>query len=167
MYRLTLYNHILNIPVNEKITPDKEYNTIKQFLKESTYNKPCITITTDHRTEYTSIIDKLGVKHQLCLFHFYKMMGDKINKPLRSKRLSRSEKTKLKKYYKQIREIFHVNDYKSAYKRLKELLNDLYNVPDVLKRLIKQILVPNFKRLTVFLHDPKISPTNNPAENYY
>jgi transposase-like protein len=38
MYRLTLYDHILNIPVNEKITSDKGYTTIKQFIQESTEN---------------------------------------------------------------------------------------------------------------------------------
>lgn len=167
MYRLTLYDHILNIPVNEKITSNKEYNTIKQFLKESTHKKPCIAITTDHRAEYITILDKLGVKHQLCLFHFYKVIGDKLNKQLRSKKVSKSEQTQIMSYYKVIREIFHVNNYKSSYKRLQELLKDLYNVPDVLKRIIKHVLVPNFKRLTIFLHDPKISPTNNPIENYY
>src|SRR5665811_238060 len=36
MYRLTLFDHILNIPVNEKITSDKGYTTIKQFIQEST-----------------------------------------------------------------------------------------------------------------------------------
>jgi hypothetical protein len=95
------------------------------------------------------------------------MIGDKLNKPFQSKKVSKSEKTKLKKYYKQIREIFNVNDYKTAYNNLKELLYNLYDMLDVLKRLIKQVLVPNFKRLTTFLHNPKISPTNNPVENYY
>jgi hypothetical protein len=72
MYRLTLFDHILNIPVNEKITLDKEYTTIKQFIQESTENKPLIAITTDHVPEYKNIMDELGVKHQLCIFHFYK-----------------------------------------------------------------------------------------------
>ena len=95
------------------------------------------------------------------------MIGDKLNKQLRSKKVLKSEKTELKKYYKVIREIFHVKDYKTAHNNLKKLLKDLYNVPDVLKRIIKHVLVPNFKRLTNFLHDPKISSTNNPNENYY
>jgi hypothetical protein len=76
MYRLTLYDHILNIPVTEKITPDKEYTTIKHFIQESTDNKPLIAITTDHVPKYKTIMDELGVKHQLCIFHFYKMISD-------------------------------------------------------------------------------------------
>lgn len=38
MYRLTLFDVILNIPVNKKIKPDKKYKTIKQFITESTKN---------------------------------------------------------------------------------------------------------------------------------
>ncbi|MEG3225511.1 MAG: hypothetical protein BME94_08425 [Methanobacteriales archaeon Met13] len=49
MYRLTLYDHILNIPVSEKISPDKGYTTIKQFM------------------------DELDVKHQLCISHNYSL----------------------------------------------------------------------------------------------
>ena len=78
MYRLTLFDHILNIPVNEKITPDKEYTTIIQFIRESRKNTPLKAITTDHVPEYKNIMDELKVKHQLCIFHFYKMIGDKL-----------------------------------------------------------------------------------------
>jgi hypothetical protein len=98
MYRLTLYDHILNIPLSEKITPDKEYTTINQFIQESTKNKPLIAITTDHMREYKAIIDELEVKHQLCIFHFYKMINDRLYKLLRSKKTSEDEKTRLKKY---------------------------------------------------------------------
>jgi transposase-like protein len=69
MYRLTLFNHILNIPVNKKITPDKGYTTILQFIQESTKNKPLKAITTDHIPEYKNIMNELKVKHQLCIFH--------------------------------------------------------------------------------------------------
>jgi transposase-like protein len=96
MYRLTLYDHILNIPVNEKITSDKGYTTIKQFIQESTENKPLKAITTDHVPEYKNIMDELKVKHQLCIFHFYKMIGDKLYKILRSKKTSEDEKNKIK-----------------------------------------------------------------------
>lgn len=44
MYQLTLYSHILDIPVTEKITPDKEYTTIKHFIQKSTENKALMYI---------------------------------------------------------------------------------------------------------------------------
>jgi len=112
MYRLTLYDHILNIPVTEKIAPDKEYTTIKQFITESTENKPLIAITTDHIPEYKTIIYELGVKHQLCIFHFYKMISDRLYKLLISKKTSEEEKTRLKKHFKEIREIFDAQTMK-------------------------------------------------------
>jgi len=74
MYILTLFNQILNILVNDKICSNKEYNTIKQFIQESTKNIPIIAIT-DHLREYKIIIDKLGFIHQLCIFHLFKMIG--------------------------------------------------------------------------------------------
>ncbi|MEG3224206.1 MAG: hypothetical protein BME94_01450 [Methanobacteriales archaeon Met13] len=73
MYRLTLHDHILNIPVAEQIAPDKEYETIKQFLTKSTENKQFIGVTTDHVREYKTIMDELGVKHQLCISHNYSL----------------------------------------------------------------------------------------------
>jgi len=96
MYRLALFDHILNIPVNEKIMQDKKYNTIKQFIQESTKDKPLKTITTDHVPEYKNIMDELQVKHQLCIFHFYKMIGDKLYTILRSKKGSKEEKNTIK-----------------------------------------------------------------------
>ena len=62
MYRLTLYDHILNIPVAEQIALNKAYETIKRFLIESTKNKRLIGITTDHVMEYKTIMNELGVK---------------------------------------------------------------------------------------------------------
>jgi hypothetical protein len=167
MYRLTLYNHILNIPVNEKITSDKGYTTIKQFIQESTENKPLKAITTDHVPEYKNIMDELKVKHQLCIFHFYKMIGDKLYKILRSKKISEDEKTRLKLYFKEIREIFDATNYETASNLLDELLSNLNDIPPFLQKFITKKILPNLNRLTQFMHNPKISRTSNYLENYY
>ena len=136
MYRLTLYDHILNIPVTEKIAPDKGYTTIKQFITESTKNKPIIAITTDYVLKYKTIMDELGVKHQLCIFHFYKMISDRLYKLLRSKKTSEDEKTRLKKYFKEIRQIFDTKNYETASNLLEELLSHFDNIPHILQRFI-------------------------------
>jgi len=167
MYRLTLYDHILNIPVTEKIAPDKEYTTIKQFIQESTENNPLIAITTDHVPKYKTIMDELNVKHQLCIFHFYKMIRDKLYKLLRSKKTSEDEKTKLKKYFKEIREIFDTKNYETTSNLLGELLSHFDNISRVLQRFITKKILPDFNRLTQFMHNPKISRTSNYVENYY
>jgi transposase-like protein len=136
MYRLTLFDHILNIPVNEKITPDKGYATSLQFIQESILNKPLKAITTDHVPEYKNIMDELNVKHQLCIFHLYKMINDKLHILLRSKKTSEDEKTRLKLYFKEIREIFDTTDYKTALNLLDELLSNLDDIPIFLRRFI-------------------------------
>jgi hypothetical protein len=50
--------------------------------------KPLTAITTDHKKEYKPILDGLGAKHQLCLFHLFKMIGDDVYAALQSKRYS-------------------------------------------------------------------------------
>jgi transposase-like protein len=167
MYRLTLYDHIINIPVNEKITSDKGYTTIKQFIQESTKNKPLKAITTDHVPKYKNIMDELNVKHQLCIFHFYKMIGDKLNKLLRSKKTSEEEKTRLKLYFKEIREIFDTQNYETSSNLLDKLLSNLDDIPRFLQKFITKKILPNLNRLTQFMHNPKISRTSNYLENYY
>jgi len=167
MYRLTLYDHILNIPVTEKITPDKGYTTIKHFIQESTKNKPIIAITTDHMREYKAIIDELGVKHQLCIFHFYKMISDRLYKLLRSKKTSEDEKTRLKRYFKEIQEIFNTKNSETATNNLEELLSHFNDIPRLLQRFITKKLLPDFIRLTHFTRNPLITRTSNQVENYY
>ena len=167
MYRLTLFDHILNIPVNEKISPDKGYTTILQFIQESTKNKPLKAITTDHVPEYKNIMDELKIKHQLCIFHLYKMINDKLHILLRSKKTSEYEKTRLTLYFKEIREIFDTTDYETALHLLDKLLSNLDDIPKVLQRFIIKKILPNLNRLTQFMDNPNIALPSNDIENYY
>jgi hypothetical protein len=166
MYRLTLFDHILNIPVNEKIAPDKGYTTILQFIQESTKNKPLKSITTDHVPEYKNIMDELNIKHQLCIFHLYKMIGDKLYILLRSKKTSEDEKTRLTLYFKEIREIFDTTNYETSLNLLDKLLSNLDDIPTFLRRFIIKKILPNFNRLTQSMRDHKIARTSNQIENY-
>jgi transposase-like protein/DNA-directed RNA polymerase subunit RPC12/RpoP len=122
MYRLTLFDHILNIPVSEEIAPDKKYNTIKQFILESTNNKPLIAITTDHVPEYKNIMDELNVKHQLCIFHFYKMIGDELYKLLRSKKTSDDEKNKIEQIFQRNKKNIRYKQLQNRNKRFRRII---------------------------------------------
>ncbi len=167
MYRLTLYDQICNIPIAEQIVPKRTPTTITQFIQESTSNKTLISITTDHMPLYKNIMDHIGVKHQLCIFHLFKMIGDKIYKQLRSKKLTNREKISLCLYFTDIKNIFRTYDLKTSNKRLKKLLNDFDRIPSVLQRFIKQKILPDYKRLTNFMENTKIPRTSNTVENYY
>ncbi|MGI6483707.1 MAG: hypothetical protein ACOX08_10635 [Methanobacterium sp.] len=50
MYRFTLYDTIVNIPVAEEIVPKRTTESITNFKQQSTINKPLITVITDHFT---------------------------------------------------------------------------------------------------------------------
>jgi len=98
-------------------------------------NKPLKAITTDHVPEYKNIMDELKVKHQLCIFHFYKMIGDKLYTLLRSKKVSLDEKIRLKLYYKEIREIFDTTNHETSLNLLDKLLSNLDDIPPFLKKI--------------------------------
>ncbi|RZN44229.1 MAG: hypothetical protein EFT35_00240 [Methanophagales archaeon ANME-1-THS] len=83
-YRLTLFDTILNVPVAEEIAGDCGYQTVYAFLKGSLHGRPLVAITMDHKREYKAILDELGAAHQLCIFHLFKMIGDKVYAALQS-----------------------------------------------------------------------------------
>ncbi len=167
MYRLTLYDQIRNIPIAEQIVPKRTPQAITQFIEESTINQPLISVTTDHMPLYKNIMDYIGVKHQLCVFHLFKMIGDKIYKKLRSKKVTEREKISLCLYFTDIKNIFRTYNSKTSQKRLEKLLNDFNRIPRLLQRFIKQKIIPDYKRLTTFMENNKIPRTSNTVENYY
>jgi hypothetical protein len=95
------------------------------------------------------------------------MIGDKIYKKLRSKKLTKHEKISLCLYFTDIKNIFRTNNIKTSDQRLKKLLNDFDRIPRLLQRFIKQKIIPDYKRLTQFMEDHKIPRTSNTVENYY
>ncbi|GAB6056150.1 transposase family protein [Methanobacterium alkalithermotolerans] len=167
MYRLTLYDQIRNIPIAEQIVPKRTPQAITQFIEESTINQPLISVTTDHMPLYKNIMDYIGVKHQLCVFHLFKMIGDKLYKKLRSKKVTEREKISLCLYFTDIKNIFRTYNSKTSQKRLEKLLNDFNRIPRLLQRFIKQKIIPDYKRLTTFMENNKIPRTSNTVENYY
>lgn len=166
-FRLTLYDSILNIPIAEEIVPKRTPTAIKTFIQKSTIKQPLISITTDHFREYKNIIDDLRVKHQLCIFHLYKMIGDPVNKILRSKRISTKSKISLCLYFTEIKNIFRTYEGKIAIQRLEELLQKFNDIPKLLQKFITKKIIPDFQRLTHYTRDPLIPRTSNHVENYY
>lgn len=91
-YRLTLYDAILDIPVSEKIVRRRIPRNTKEFIEESTKNKPFICLTTDLFPIYRNVTDKLGVKHQLCTFHLFKTINHKIKVYCRRNKINGKER---------------------------------------------------------------------------
>ncbi|MEN4005995.1 MAG: hypothetical protein PQ964_01325 [Methanobacteriaceae archaeon] len=105
-YRLTLYDYILNIPVADEISPNKEYDTIKEFIETSTEDKDFYSLTTDGLLEYKGITDELKVIHQQCIFHLLKILKKEIYPLLKSDNVSDEDKMELRFYFREIKSIF-------------------------------------------------------------
>jgi len=166
-YRLTLYDYILNIPVAEEIAPDKEKETIKEFIETCTDDKNFYSLTTDGLQEYKSITDKLGVIHQKCIFHLLKNIKDEIYPILRSKTVSDEDKMRLRFYFREIKHIFNTNVEKIATQRLERLLDKFEEIPGVLQNFVKDRIVPDFQRLTQYTRNPNVPKTTSCNENYF
>ncbi len=166
-YRLTLYDSVFNIPVSEEISNNLKYGTIFSFLKRSLQGKPKYAITTDHVRLYKSIIDKLGALHQLCIFHFFKLIGDDVYDILKSKKVAYRDKIRLCMYFTDIKNVFRVYDEEMAIEMFETLLDDFDAIPSILQKCIRKKIIPDFNRLVAFMRDGFIARTSNQCEIYY
>ncbi|RZB29233.1 MAG: hypothetical protein AEth_01375 [Candidatus Argoarchaeum ethanivorans] len=162
----------MNIPIAEEIAKKIDYTTVYNFLKSVLADKPLITITTDHKRMYNSIIEKLGALHQLCIFHLFKMIGkemigEDVYDRLKSKTIPYRDKIKLCIYFTKIKEIFRTYDLNVAINRLNKLLDKYDDISRVLQKWIRKKIIPDFERLNIFMRDGSIPKTNNQVENYY
>ncbi|CAD7766816.1 MAG: hypothetical protein DNFNHJIP_00216 [Candidatus Argoarchaeum ethanivorans] len=162
-----MYDSVLNIPVSEEISNNLKHNTIFSFLKRSLHGKPLYAITTDHVRMYKSIIDKLGALHQLCIFHFFKLIGDDVYSILKSKEVLYRDKIRLCMYLTDIKNVFRVYDEEIAIELFETLLDDFDAIPSVLQKCITEKIIPDFDRLIAFMQDGLIARTSNQCENYY
>ncbi|MEA1909165.1 MAG: ISNCY family transposase [Euryarchaeota archaeon] len=166
-YRLTLYDSVFNIPVSEEISNNLKYDTIFSFLKRSLQGTPLYAITTDHVRMYKSIIDKLGALHQLCIFHFFKLIGDDVYDILKSEKTLYRDKIGLCMYFTDIKNVFRVYDEEIAIGMFETLINGFDVIPSVLQKCIRKKIIPDFDRLIAFMQDGLIARTSNQCGDYY
>ena len=74
LVRLAIIDAINNLPINELLMHKKDFDktVIESFLESSFEGLPKEAIITDGAPAYPEIIDKIGIKHQLCVFHIIK-----------------------------------------------------------------------------------------------
>ena len=88
--RLTIIDAGSRVILQDIVIPREKFNKyfIKKFLTESIEGFEIDTIITDGYRAYNSIIEDLGLKHQVCVFHKMKNLMDEltlIHNSLRSK----------------------------------------------------------------------------------
>jgi hypothetical protein len=104
-------------------------------------------------------MDKLGVKHQLCIFHLFKTIKNSVYKILKPKKITTQEKNKFMPLFHRIKKTYSTHTpKKTAPQRLKALLEKFNDIPKVLQRYItkKKRIIPDFQRLTHFMRSPFI-----------
>lgn len=74
LVRLAIIDAINNLPINELIIHKKDFDKtiVESFLESSLDGLPKEAIITDGAPAYPEIIDRIGIKHQLCVFHIIK-----------------------------------------------------------------------------------------------
>ena len=79
--RLALIDACTKMIINDELIPKDKFNKeyLEKFLKESTRGIKLNTIITDGHRSYPEIIERLGVKHQLCTFHIMQNLMIKLN----------------------------------------------------------------------------------------
>ena len=74
LVRLALIDAINNLPINDIIIKKEDFDksVVESFLESSLIGLPKEAIITDGSPAYPEIIDNIGIKHQLCVFHIIK-----------------------------------------------------------------------------------------------
>lgn len=109
--RLTIIDAVTNQIINDQTIKKEDFTPdfIEIFLKYTLKNLPKKLLITDGHPSYPSIIEKICIDHQLCIFHIIKNQRDPIFKKMN--KLKRTEKNTNKKIEKNNREIEELKKY--------------------------------------------------------
>ena len=151
----------------DAIYDTEDETTVEKFLREFTANKNKIAITTDLDKKYSLIIQKLGFKHQLCIFHTKKSLNKQLKTFKDKNRISDEEYQECHEQLKMIKDLFDLNDY-DEFKN--EVQSSIYRKKDfhpVIYKIIKKSIIPRYKRFICHLKDKRIEKTSNKIENAF
>ena len=166
-YRFTLFDSKQNTVVADDIYSKENSKNVKEFLEKSTWNKNKICITTDLDDKYKPIIEKLGFKHQWCLFHAFKNINKIINKYIKENELSDNEIDKIREEKLELFSLFDSKDFKSARNKFDKILSKVKKFSDVIQSIILNSFMPYFNTFFGFLDDDNIEHTSNKLENFF
>jgi len=166
-YRFTLFDSKQNTVVADDIYSKENSKNVKEFLDKNTRNKNKIAITTDLDDKYKPIIEKLGFKHQWCLFHAFKNLNKVIKKYVKENDLSDEEIDKIREEKLELFSLFDSKDFKSARNKFDKILSKVKEFSEVIQSIIIDSFMPYFKTFFVFLDDHNIESTSNKLENFF
>ena len=106
--RLSLIDAVNNLIICERLVYQEDFdkNIMEIFLKRSLKGIPKKVLITDGHPAYPAIIEKIGIKHQICIFHIIKNHHDKSYKKINKlERRIKTLETKIKENQNEINQI--------------------------------------------------------------
>jgi transposase-like protein len=167
LYRMVFFDVNSKTLIHEDIKISMASKDVENFLKESMKYVNVKSITTDMKPMYKEIIDNLGVKHQICIWHFKKDMRKAAKEVKKENELNDAEISLIYAYLDQIFQIVDSETYEEAMKNFQSFLLNLYRVPLPFMSVIENKFIKNIDRLLTHLLDENIPRTNNATENYF
>ena len=82
---LVLFDVKLNSVVSMDLKDSEDIETIRKFLDDSLRNQPKICIVFDLKEKYHPAIEKIGIRHQFCMFHTKQKINRNIKEDKKKK----------------------------------------------------------------------------------
>ena len=141
--------------------------TVYKFLEESLRNQNKNCIITDLKPEYRVAIDKLQIKQQFCTFHLKQLINREIYNYIKQNNHNKMEIEIIHDYKELLFNIINAESLNEAQEKRNQLFYLKSNVPKVIRDLAEKLFIPEFKKITNHLTDPKIAITSNKIENCF
>ena len=166
-YLLALFDLKLNTIVSRELADSESVKTVYKFLEESLRNQNKNCIITDLKPEYRVAIDKLQIKQQFCTFHLKQLINREIYNYIKQNNHNKLEIEIIHVYKELLFNIINAESLNEAQEKRNQLFYLKSNVPKVIRDLAEKLFIPEFKKITNHLTDPKIAITSNKIENCF
>ena len=166
-YLLVLFDTKLNIVVSRFLADSESVEVVYKFLRKSLRNQDVKCITTDLKVEYRDAIDRLHYKQQFCLFHVKQKINRNIRNYIDKNNIDDGELELIGSYKDRIFALLDSESFVLAEKRRESLMGELGLMPSVISKIMWDLIIPYFRKLTYCLLDENIEPTNNKLENVF
>jgi hypothetical protein len=168
MRKAQLIDVVKNQTFAVKIFDKSTTVNIKNFLKKHIPKNKRFGITTDHKPVYNKVIEELNFdKRQKCIFHFGKIISNKVDEGIKGKNFTKDELYEIDYYTFKIKKIFSTYDINTAYESLYFLLMELDQIPEFLQEFINNKVIKEWNELTCFMIDYNIPKTSNKVETSF
>lgn len=166
-YLLALFDLELNTIVAKELVDSETVENVYNFLNQSLRNQEKKCIITDLKQEYRVAIDRLQIKQQFCTFHTKQLINREIKDYIDKNNTTEEDIEIIHDYKRLFFDIIDADSLIDAKEKRDKLFCLNSNVPNVIRKLTSNLIIPEFKKLTNYRTDPKIAITSNKIENCF